>query len=313
LKQVSLDSTDIEILKILTYDSRTSYNSMASVLNLSVNTIKNRIRRILASKAIEGFLTMPNLAIFGFEASLTVIVRHDGNAEQVVDRMSKLGYLYMRIDLFGNILTLKIFFKNKATMPTNLELQNLLKPNEVVRVLLEDLHADFKPSLTDWKLIHSLVSQPRIRVVDLAKKASVTEKTVIRRLEAMAKKRILEFTVQYNPAAMNNYHYFRLAIIIEPLLEDQVVKEIHKLSEDHFMSVVPPRSEGAISVILFAKNIPEMASVTKKIESAKGVFRVISNAPVGVHFFQKYLLDKIDERITSFDAEKSRRMPSITN
>lgn len=74
------------------------------------------------------------------------------------------------------------------------------------------------------------------------------------------------------------------------------------------MSVVPPRSEGAISVILFAKNISETAAVTKKIESVKGVFRVISNAPVGVRFFQEYLLDETNKRI-AFDAGK--RVPSI--
>ena len=308
LRQAALDSTDIEILKILTYDARTSYNSIASALDLSVNTIKNRISRILASKAIEGFLAMPNLAILGFEASLTAVIRHGGDADSIVDRVSKLGYLYMRIDFFGNILTLKVFFKNRAEMPTNTELQDLLKPNEVVRILLEDLHTDFQPSLTDWKLIRSLISQPRIRITDLAKKASVTEKTVIRRLEAMAKKRILEFTIQYNPAAMNNFQYFRLAVIIDPLQENRVVSEIHRLSEDHFMSIIPPHTEGTISVVLFAKNIPEMTAITEKIESLKEVFRVISNVPVGVHFFQKHLLDEVSRRISSFDAGE---VPSV--
>lgn len=58
LRQAALDSTNIEILKIMTWDARTPYNSIASALDLSVNTVKNRISRIPTSKAIEGFLAL---------------------------------------------------------------------------------------------------------------------------------------------------------------------------------------------------------------------------------------------------------------
>jgi DNA-binding Lrp family transcriptional regulator len=241
LKEITLDSTDVEILKILTYNSRTPYNSIASVLGLTVNTVKNRIRKILANKAIENFLTVPNFAIFGFDVSFTIIVRHDGNPDEIVNRTSNLGYLHMKIDLFGNISLLKYLLKNKTmVVPTTEELGDLLKPNEVIRVFVENLHCDFKPSQTDWKLIYWLILEPRIRINDLAKKASVTEKTVIRRLEAIAKKRVLDFTLQYNPAAMNNYHYFRVVVIIDRLAHDYVVDQIHKQAEDYFMSIVPP-------------------------------------------------------------------------
>jgi DNA-binding Lrp family transcriptional regulator len=52
LKESALDATDIEIMKVLTYNSRTSYSSLATSLTLTVNTVKNRFRKILASKAI---------------------------------------------------------------------------------------------------------------------------------------------------------------------------------------------------------------------------------------------------------------------
>ncbi len=271
MKESALDSTDVEILKILTYNSRTSYNSIASVLGLTANTVKNRARKILASKAIENFLTIPNFAIFGFSVSLTIIVRHNGNPDEVVKRVSSIGYLYMRIDLFGNISVLKLLLndynKTRSVPTTDEVLDDLLRPNQLVRAFSEELHCDFKPTKTDWKLIYWLILQPRIRINDLAKKASVTEKTVIRKLDAMSKKRVLDFTVQYNPAAMNNYHYFRLVVGIDPLSQNQVISEIHRQSEEHFMSIVPPPSGNIISVILFAKNISESELVTKKIES----------------------------------------------
>ena len=58
LRQDALDSTNIDILKILTWDARTPYNSIASALDLSANTVKNRISRIPTNKAIEGLLAL---------------------------------------------------------------------------------------------------------------------------------------------------------------------------------------------------------------------------------------------------------------
>jgi DNA-binding Lrp family transcriptional regulator len=46
-KEIALDPTDVEILKMLTFNSGTSYSTIASSLDITVNTVKNRIRRIV--------------------------------------------------------------------------------------------------------------------------------------------------------------------------------------------------------------------------------------------------------------------------
>lgn len=88
--EIALDPTDVEILKMLTFNSRTSYSTVASSLDITVNTVKNRIKRILAAKVIDNFLTIPHFAILGFDSSFSVLVRHNGISQEMEDRLADL-------------------------------------------------------------------------------------------------------------------------------------------------------------------------------------------------------------------------------
>ncbi len=294
-----LDPKDIEILKILTYDSRTSYSDMSTSIGLTVNAVKSRIKDILASKAIGNFLTIPNFAIFGFKISYSLLIKHDGDSDDFVSRLSSLGYVYMQIDFFDDTSLLRVLLKNEMDMSTDM-VTKLVKPHEIMRTFNERLHSDFIPLQTDYKIIKCLVLEPRIRIIDLARKISMSEKTVIRRLEMMLKNRILDFTVQYNPAAMTHYLYSRIIVIVEQPLHNNVMKQIFAQFKDHFLCPVPPSSEHMISLILYAKNIPEIELVKKKIRSIKGVIHVVSRMPVRTTFNQKYLIKEIDKKIKSY-------------
>ncbi len=306
LKESALDATDIEIMKVLTYNSRTSYSSLATSLTLTVNTVKNRFRKILASKAIANFLTVPNFAIFGFSNSIILIIRHEGNSEEIAQRISNFGEIHMKIDHLENISAFRLLFKGKS--PTSEQLKELIKPGQIVWVISQEQHSDFMPSETDWILIYWLLLEPRIRVNDLAKKASVTEKTVSRRLEAMSKKHVLEFSVQFNPAAMSNYLYFRIMVMIDQSLRDNIIRQINMISDGHFMYIVPPTSESALFFILFARNPPELEAVTNKLRSLKGVFRVGSYTPLKAQIYHKLLLDEISKKVA---IPGKRRVPLV--
>ncbi len=104
-----LDSKDIEILKILTYNSRTPYSDIASKIGLTVNAVKSRIKNMLSSKAIENFLTIPNFAIFGYKISHSLLIKHNGEPEGLANRLSSLGYVYIQVDFVNDTSILKFF------------------------------------------------------------------------------------------------------------------------------------------------------------------------------------------------------------
>jgi DNA-binding Lrp family transcriptional regulator len=60
------------------------------------------------------------------------------------------------------------------------------------------------------KIIRCLLSDPRMKVMGIAKTISASQRTVIRRMEAMAENRLLNFGLVYNPSAMKGYNYFTI-------------------------------------------------------------------------------------------------------
>ncbi len=174
---------------------------------------------------------------------------------------------------------------------------NLVKPHQVIRSFGEKMRTDFVPSQTDWKIIKYLMLEPRIRIRDLARKISMSEKTVIRRFNVMSKNHVFDFTVQYNPVTLVNYLYSRMVVLVKSSLRDSVMRQILAKFKEHLMCPVPPNSEHMISFILYAKNIPEIDLVKRKIRLIKGVINADSHMPIRVTFNQNYLVDEIDKRV----------------
>jgi len=52
-----LDDLDVSILKMLTINSRMSDHSMAKRLQVTTNTVKNRIRNLMKEGVLQGFET----------------------------------------------------------------------------------------------------------------------------------------------------------------------------------------------------------------------------------------------------------------
>jgi DNA-binding Lrp family transcriptional regulator len=294
-----LDPKDVEILKILTYNSRTSYSDIAASVGLTVNAVKSRIKEKLESNAIESYLAIPNFAILGFKTSHALLIKHDGDASKVADQLSSLGYVYMQVDFSDETTLLRIFGKKDTIFSTD-AVNKMIKPYEVVRRFDERLHTDFVPSITDLKIIRCLILDPRMRITELATTISMSEKTVTRRLEVISKNHVLDFTIQYNLSSMTHYFYSRIIVIVEQRMHDVVLRQIISKFKNHLLCPVPPSSESMISLILYSKNIPEIEEVKKKIRSVKGVVQAISRIPVSGRFDQKHLIREIDRMIESF-------------
>ena len=60
-----MDHLDLEILKILADNCRTSYRSVGLALGLTINTVKRRVKLLIQNKIIEKFITNLNFAVLG--------------------------------------------------------------------------------------------------------------------------------------------------------------------------------------------------------------------------------------------------------
>ena len=80
MKKEQLDDVDIQILKILSQKSNTSYREIKQKLNISIGTIHNRINKLKVDNGgpIEGYTLKLNNAKLGYELTFLIRVQIDG-------------------------------------------------------------------------------------------------------------------------------------------------------------------------------------------------------------------------------------------
>ena len=80
MKKEQLDDVDIQILKILSQKSNTSYREIKDDLNISIGTIHNRINKLKANSGgpIEGYTLKLDNAKLGYELTFLIRVQIDG-------------------------------------------------------------------------------------------------------------------------------------------------------------------------------------------------------------------------------------------
>jgi DNA-binding Lrp family transcriptional regulator len=96
LQHTRLDNIDIQILVLLTKDSRTTYRNIASVVGVSTNAVKERIHKMISNSIIQKFVVIINPVIFGYEKECILIIRH-------IDKTIKEQDILNRINLLGDV------------------------------------------------------------------------------------------------------------------------------------------------------------------------------------------------------------------
>jgi len=113
-----IDQTDIEIIKLLTQNSRMQWLEIGEIVHLTGQAVKNRINRLEKLGVIEGYTVKLNLSKLGWEvtAYVTVFMKTaDHIAFQKYLRDSNLIFEAHRISGEGCYL-LKVHASNKQEL-----------------------------------------------------------------------------------------------------------------------------------------------------------------------------------------------------
>jgi Lrp/AsnC family transcriptional regulator for asnA, asnC and gidA len=90
VKKEQLDDVDIQILKILSQKSNTSYREIKDDLNISIGTIHNRINKLKAESGgpIEGYTLKLDNSKLGYELTFLIRVQIDGkHTEEILSEV----------------------------------------------------------------------------------------------------------------------------------------------------------------------------------------------------------------------------------
>ena len=297
LSDYRIDSTDIEIMKLLTKDCRLSYREIALTLGIATNTVKRRIKNLISRRIIEGFLVRVNLGAFGYSNICNLTIKHLGNKEKIRGYLQNLGYVFLEGDCIGGIS--RFVVASKERIDNALEfLSEKVRHLQLIDIFIGEWKSDFVFTTNDLRILKCLIQKPRMKVKDIAQAIHVSQKTVKRRIDAMLFNRVVDFTIFVNPREMRGYVNVGIFIHVEKKYSEEVTKEIYKQIKDLLVCGSPYESLDTMGLNLYVENMWEIESIQNEAESMKGVKNVSIILPLRRRYSHELLLKEIDRRIT---------------
>jgi DNA-binding Lrp family transcriptional regulator len=298
----ALDEKDMGILHVLFNDCRRSYRSIGLSVGLSTNAVKTRSKRLISTGVIQDFSTVINPAAFGYSKVCHLAIRDSKTLEETLNRLKLLGEPVMKLDCIGGISVIVVAIREEEEEKIQL-LPEVLKP-AIVLTCFVGQYASTRQKLrkTDFKILKCLIANPRMEISEIARRISVSSKTVSSRLEKMKENEMLHFSVWTAPASMQGYVRFAMFIRMERKGSQKSIRQIQEELEKNFVIAFPMIIQEDVTVWqLVARNIFEIDSALKKIELLGGVKGADVYIPFRREHHTDWMLREIDSRIRSKD------------
>jgi DNA-binding Lrp family transcriptional regulator len=300
MERLILDKIDLTILSTLTRDSRTSYNKIGSLIGLTSNSIKARVKNMVRSGVIEKFIVRVNPARFGYRTALVLVKTDIGiTKDEVIQRVKRFGALVYHVHHMGrtSVAALNI----NIPLDDNIihSLNDVLKPATVSRIGVSELSVSTKLSETDLRIIKCLLlSGARMEISDIAKELGISEKTTTRRLDRMKEGRLLDFSLQCDPAAMIGYILYAITIFVVKSNFRKVNERMYSEFQENILyvpSVIDP--DDRLTYVLFAENVFTVDSVLARVDSFEGVKSADVYILIKWQYYDNWIVREINERL----------------
>jgi DNA-binding Lrp family transcriptional regulator len=169
----------------------------------------------------------------------------------------------------------------------------------MINIAVSELSASTDLSETDLRIIKCLLlSGARVEISDIAKEVGISEKTTTRRLDRMKEGRLLDFSIQCDPAAMIGYIQFAIPIIVAKSHYRSVLERMYSEFQANILyspSVIEP--EDRLTFVLFGENVFTVDSVMARVNSFEGVKSADVYILTKWHYYDDWILREIDKRL----------------
>ena len=293
-----VDSTDIEIMKLLTKDCRLSYREIALTLAIATNTVKRRIKNLISRRIIEEFLLQVNLGAFGYSKICNLTIKHKGNREKIKRYLQNLGYVYLEGDCVGGISRFVVASKEAINVEVEL-LPEKIQAVQLIDVFTGEWKSNFIFTSNDLRILKCLMQKPRVKIKDIAEAIHVSQKTVKKRTDAMVSNRILGFSIIVNPTEMIGYINVGIFIHVERKYRKAVIEQIYDEIKDLLVLGPPHEDVDMIGLNLYVENMWKIERIQNRAESMKGVKNLSIILPLRRRYSHELLLKEIDKRIAT--------------
>jgi DNA-binding Lrp family transcriptional regulator len=300
MEKLILDKIDLNILVTLTRDCRTSYSSIGSMIGLTSKSVKTRVKNMVRSGIIEKFIVRVNPAGFGYRTAHVLVRTNNGiPKDDVIQRVKRFGDLAYHVHHMGRTSMAAVIINKSLDVNTIQSLNDCLKPATISSIAVSELPVSMDLSETDLRIIKCLLlSGARTEISEIAKELGISEKTATRRLDRMNERRLLDFSLQCDPAAMIGYVQFTIPIIAVKSHYRSVYERMYSEFQESILycpSVIDPNDR--LTFVLFGENVFTVDSVLAKVDSFEGVKTADVYILTKLQYYDDWIIREIDRRL----------------
>ncbi len=287
-----MDTLDLAILKLLISDGRASYNSIASRIGISTSSVISRVNNMIREGVIDRFLARVNLEQLGYRV-IYIIVKHDGNEDELVRRLGSIGYIFMVVTCIGDYSIVALAVDPRLSNSNYTKLLEHIRQYRIIYIS-SALEASKRLTYNDLRIIKVLARNARAKVKDIAKETRVSIKTVERRISKMVNERIISFTAIINPTVIKGFINF---IMIIKVSAPTRVEDV--LGNNLLMPVIHAASDMLVAV-LHAYSTDELDAMLRRVKMLDNV------KDVELFIVQRIIHDDYSKIIDEIIAERQK-------
>jgi len=290
-----MDDKDIEILKLLLFDGRMTYELIAKKVEVTPYLVKKRINNLVDLGVIMKFTTNVNFLIFQKSVCYTLAdVKQGVDQQELITRIGQLDEVSGGAISLQNKMQIIHIYSDDYDFKKNLE--KLMEFEEIENtenfILLIPPSLGFKNerlTKTDWKIINSIKDNCRKTDVEIANELGVSSKTVKRRLKYLRENNIILFMIDLDTSAADFLSY--LLIVKFQRIASKSFNEVVKIVKNYFY-VWRVANQEAFIFTVFIDKLREIDAQVREIEKIPYVKDVISFVPTKMFYFESWI-DKL--------------------
>ncbi|MFX1256205.1 MAG: winged helix-turn-helix transcriptional regulator [Promethearchaeota archaeon] len=219
-----MDSKDLEIIKILMKNSRSSLSRISETTGITVNAVKKRISNMEREGVIQGFTSGLGYGILGEETGIARIgiLGDIDDIKALADSLGAHELIFIVMIGIGNSLVAVFSYKTSSEV---VKLESWLKSlPEVTRVEMfllfsAPLKTDVKIAPVDYKIISVLKNDARMTLQQLAQSTKISPRTLKKRINRMVDLGLVQFSLKISPGSSETLVYFVLFCMLDPKVD----------------------------------------------------------------------------------------------
>ena len=294
-----MDDLDISILKTLTANSRMSDHSIAKRLQVTTNTVKNRIRKLREEGVLLGFETHLSATFFNATHCWLATELYDTEPEEkIIKELGEIERVSFIMPTTEKVMFIAMDFFNSTDLDNTIQQMSKKKGITGIQTYIYSSHPhqrkiDISP--LDWKIIKSIRFNSRQSPSEIAGECGVSTRTVNRRLRRLHNGGAVHHTIALDPmASKGTIVYGIFAEYDARFPRDKVVRSIASSVKNlfnHFIMVNSP----TIMMIFFGKRFSDIHDTENATKAMEGVKSIKTYFCTKVYYFRDWRDELIEK------------------